>query len=86
MRLSTAPATPLTIDEASLARAAVAQLDLTPITVSMAPKPNPADPNVLIGAPAYFWAEGGPPTIGPIGTTNCAVPGLSIVRPTRYNT
>ncbi|WP_284251870.1 hypothetical protein [Litorihabitans aurantiacus] len=32
----------------------------------MAPRPNLADPNVLIGAPAYFWAEGGPAAIGPL--------------------
>ncbi|WP_284252246.1 hypothetical protein [Litorihabitans aurantiacus] len=57
------------IDEAALARAALAQLNLAPVTVGMAPRPNLADPNVLIGAPAYFWAEGGPPAIGPIGTT-----------------
>lgn len=57
------------IDEASIAVSAFAQLDLDPIGVGMAPKPDLADPNVLIGAPAYFWAEGGAPAIGPIGTT-----------------
>lgn len=59
----------IVIDEAALARSAVAQLNLDPIGLGMAPKPNLADPNVLIGAPAYFWAEGGPPAIGPLSTT-----------------
>ncbi|PWD51280.1 hypothetical protein C8046_12045 [Serinibacter arcticus] len=35
----------------------------------MAPAPDLVDPNVLIGAPAYFWAEGGTPAIGPLTTT-----------------
>lgn len=64
------PAAPVVVvDEADIARRALAQLDLDPITLGMAPKPNLADPNVLIGAPAYFWAEGGPPAIGPLSTT-----------------
>lgn len=58
-----------TIDEAAIARRAIAQLDIDPVTLGMAPRPNLADPNVLIGAPAYFWAEGGPPAIGPLSTT-----------------
>lgn len=57
------------IDEAEIARRALANLPLAPITLGMAPKPDLADPNVLIGAPAYFWAEGGTPAIGPISTT-----------------
>jgi hypothetical protein len=64
-----ANAAPVNVDEEALARQALAQLDLDPITLGMAPKPDLADPNVLIGAPAYFWAEGGTPAIGPISTT-----------------
>lgn len=64
-----APPAGVAIDEPTAARRAIAQLDLDPITVTMAPKPNLADPNVLIGAPAFFWAEGGTPAIGPLATT-----------------
>lgn len=65
-----APAAPVVvIDEGDIARRALAELGLEPVTISMAPAPDLADPNVLIDAPAYFWAEGGELAIGPTGTT-----------------
>ncbi|TGO05355.1 putative ATP/GTP-binding protein [Serinibacter arcticus] len=65
-----APAAPVVvIDEGAAARRALAQLDLDPVTIAMAPQPNLNEPNVLIGAPAYFWATGGAPAIGPLTST-----------------
>lgn len=56
------------VDESEVARRAIAQLQLAPITIGMAPPPK-AEPNVLIHTPAYFWAEGGTPAIGPLIST-----------------
>lgn len=81
-----APAAPasIVIDEGAAARRAIAQLDLDPIQISMAPQPNLAEPNVLIGAPAYFWAEGGTPAIGPL-TTTVAQDGITITLSARLD-
>lgn len=74
-----APSPPagLAVDEPTAARRAIAQLQLTPITITMAPEPDLENPNVLITAPTYFWAEGGPPAVGPL-TTTVSQDGISI--------